>query len=72
MKAGKSLALKPSAKKAKGCTIVKHTALRYETTAATIAKVSSKGTIKAVSKGKCYIYAYAQNGLYEKIKVIVK
>ena len=72
LKKGKSLALKATAKKAKNCKVVKHTALRYESTAPNIAKVSTKGTVKGVSKGTCYVYAYAQNGVYKKIKVKVK
>ena len=27
---------------------------------------------KARKKGTCYVYAYAQNGVYKKIKVVVK
>lgn len=29
-------------------------------------------TYKKLKKGTCYIYAYAQNGVYKKIKVKVK
>ncbi|NTV78955.1 MAG: hypothetical protein HGA25_07465, partial [Clostridiales bacterium] len=46
--------------------------IRYETTNKKIATVSESGSIKAMSKGTCYIYAYAQNGVYTKIKVTVK
>ncbi|MBE6041198.1 MAG: hypothetical protein E7220_01600 [Clostridiales bacterium] len=49
-----------------------HVALRYESTNTTVATVSSKGVSKGRSKGKCYVYAYAQNGVYKKIKVVVK
>ena len=37
-----------------------------------VATVSKKGVIKAKGKGKCYVYAYAQNGVFRKIKIIVK
>ena len=33
---------------------------------------SSKGVIKGKKKGTCYIYAYAQNGVFAKIKVTIK
>jgi len=46
--------------------------IRYETTNKAIATVTKSGKIKAMSKGTCYIYAYAQNGVYKKIKVTVK
>ena len=46
--------------------------IRYESTKPKVAKVSSKGVITAKKKGTCYIYVYAQNGLYKKIKVTVK
>ena len=47
-------------------------AIRYETTNKDIATVDKTGKIKAQSKGTCYVYAYAQNGVYKKIKVTVK
>jgi len=46
--------------------------LRYEITNKAIATVTQSGKIKAISEGTCYIYAYAQNGVYKKIKVTVK
>ena len=46
--------------------------IAYESTNKKIATVSVKGKIKAVGKGTCYVYAYAQNGLYKKIKVTVR
>ena len=58
--------------KSKKLKVVKHRALKYETSNAKIATVSSKGVIKGKAKGTCYIYAYAQNGVYKKIKVLVK
>ena len=44
----------------------------YESTNKKIATVSNKGVIKAKKKGTCYVYVYAQNGVYKKIKVTVK
>lgn len=46
--------------------------MRYETTNKDIATVDKSGKIKAQSKGACYVYANAQNGVYKKIKVTVK
>ncbi|MCR5835728.1 MAG: Ig-like domain-containing protein [Lachnospiraceae bacterium] len=45
---------------------------RYYSSRKAIAKVSKDGKIKAVSKGKCVIYVFAQNGTKAKIKVTVK
>ena len=49
-----------------------HVKLRYESTNTKIATVSSKGVITAKGKGVCYIYVYAQNGVYKQVKVTVK
>ncbi len=48
-----------------------HRRISYESSDTSIATVKN-GVIKAVCKGTCYIYAYAQNGAYAKIKVTVK
>lgn len=45
---------------------------RYASTDKKVAKVSAKGKIKAVGKGKCTIYVYARNGYAKKVKVTVK
>lgn len=59
----------PVSKKAK---VKKHRAVSYDSANKAIATVSSKGVIKGVKKGSCYVYAYAQNGVFAKIKVTVK
>ena len=73
LKKGKSLKLKakavPQAKKLK---VKKHVAVRYESTDNNVATVTNKGVVKAMNKGTCYIYAYAQNGIFKTIKVVVK
>ena len=46
--------------------------LRYMTSDKKIAIVTKKGKIIAKGKGKCYVYAYAHNGVYKKLKVAVK
>ena len=50
----------------------KHRAIQYESTDTNIATVNSKGVIKGKSKGTCYVYVYAMNGVSKKIKVTVK
>ena len=58
----------PKGKKGK-----EHTAaIRYESTDKKVAAVNSKGKITAKAKGSCYVYAYAQNGVYKRIKVTVE
>ena len=49
-----------------------HRGIAYESSNKKIATVSGKGVIKAVGKGTCYVYAYAQNGVCKRIKVSVK
>lgn len=52
--------------------IMKHRKLAYESSNVKVAKVTGSGKIKAVKKGKCKIWVYAQNGVYKEIKVTVK
>ena len=49
-----------------------HRKVTYETTNPEVAKVSKKGVITGKKKGTCYVYAYAQNGVFAKIRVTVK
>ena len=46
--------------------------IRYISSDENVAKVSSKGKIKAVGKGKCKIYVLAINGNYKAVSVTVK
>ena len=73
LKKGKRLKLGakmiPQSKKLR---VRKHVALRYESTNKKIATVSAKGVIKARKKGTCFVYAFAQNGIFKKIKVTVR
>ena len=52
--------------------VQKHRPIAYESCNQKVAAVSGKGVIKAVGKGTCYVYVYAQNGVSKKIKVVVK
>ena len=52
--------------------IKKHTDIKYESSNTKVASVTGKGVIKAKKKGTCYIYVYAQNGMYRRMKVTVK
>ena len=47
------------------------TVVKFESGNVKVATVSDKGVVKAVGKGACYIYAYAQNGVYARAKVVV-
>ncbi len=71
LKAGKKFTLKATEKKG-GKKLQRHRKVAYESSNTKVAVVSSKGVIKAKKKGTCYIYAYAQNGIYKKVKVTVK
>ena len=60
------------AAKQAGKSVKKHRAVSYETSDAKVATVTAKGVIKGVKKGKCKVYAYAQNGVCAVINVTVK
>ena len=46
--------------------------VRYMASDSKVASVNANGVITAKSKGTCYIYAYAHNGVSKQIKVTVK
>ena len=50
----------------------RHVGIRYESSDTSVATVAKDGKIKAVGKGKCLIYVFAENGAREEIKVTVK
>ena len=52
--------------------IKKHRKVSFESSNPEIATVSKSGKITALKRGKCTIYAYAQNGVYKKVKVTIK
>ena len=72
LKAGKKLTLKTSlittGKKLHGHV----NSARFVSSNKAVATVSKAGKITAVKKGTCYVYCYAQNGVYKKVKVTVK
>ena len=70
IKAGKSKKVTAKLKTKKPVRI--HRPIAWESDNPKVATVNNKGRIKAVAKGTCYVYAYAQNGIYAKIKVKVK
>lgn len=70
IKRGQSMTLKPTVKVTKK--IKKHVATRFESTNTKVVTVNSKGKITAKSKGTATVYMYAQNGVYDKVKVTVK
>ncbi len=73
LKVGKSKTVTGLVVLPKGKKLMKHTAtIRYESSNKQVATVNSKGKIKAKAEGTCYIYAYAQNGVYKRIKVTVE
>ena len=73
LKKGKSSAVKASATPvSKKMKVKKHRNLSYETSDPKVATVSKKGKIKAVGKGNCLVYVYAQNGVSKAVKVKVK
>ncbi len=73
LKKGKSLKLNAKAvPQSFSLKVKKHVPVRYESTNKSVATVSKKGVVKTKKKGSCYVYAYAQNGVYKRVKVVVK
>ena len=73
LKKGKTFKLAAKAvPESKKLNVKQYRAVSYESSNTGIASVSSKGVIKARKKGTCYVYAYAQNGVFAKIKVVVR
>ena len=70
LKKGKSLVIKAQ-QIAENKPIKQHVNIKFESTNTKITTVTKKERNKAKKKGTCYIYVYAQNGVYKKIKVVV-
>lgn len=72
-KKGKTFKLKGKAvKESKKLKVKVHRGVRYESSNKKIATVDKSGKVKVVKKGTCYVYVYAQNGAYQKVKITVK
>lgn len=71
LKKGKKFTIKAAEVK-QNKTIKRHRKIAYESSNTKVVTVSKKGVVKAKKKGSCYIYVYAQNGVYKRIKVTVK
>lgn len=56
----------------KNKTIKCYRGLCYESSNSKVATVTKSGKIKAIKKGTCKIYVYAQNGAYKTITITVK
>lgn len=70
LKTGRNFKIKPTLKYKMN--IKTHVAkFRYESANPSVATVSSKGKVKGIAKGECYVYVYTQNGIYKRIKVKV-
>lgn len=74
---GKKLKLKAKALRSpkdveKKLKLAHHRGVAYESSNPKVATVSAKGVVRAKKEGTCYIYAYAQNGVSTKVKVVVK
>ena len=73
IKAKKKIKLKAAAVPAnKKLKVKKHIAVRFESTNKNIASVNKAGLVKGLKKGKCVVYAYAQNGVFAAVKITVK
>lgn len=71
LKKGKKFTIKAQEVK-RDKTIKCHRKIAYESSNTKVATVNRKGVVKAKKKGSCYIYVYAQNGVYKRVKVTVK
>ncbi len=72
LKVGKTSKIKAKAiPKSRKLKVKTHRKLAYESDNPAVAAVSKSGVIKAVGKGNCSVYVYAQNGVFAKVKVTV-
>ena len=71
VKKGKTVTIKASEVK-KDKKISTHRKIAYESGNIAVATVNSKGKVTGKKKGTCYIYVYAQNGIYSRVKITVK
>lgn len=73
VKKNKSVLLEATVKMPKGKKLKRHCEkIRWFSTNKKIATVTQAGRIKGKKKGKCYVYAIAQNGARKVLKVTVK
>ena len=73
LKSGKIFKLSGKAvKDNKSLKLKNYRSIRYVSSNPNIAVVSSQGVVRGMRKGKCVIYAYAQNGVSKKISITVK
>ena len=73
VKKKKSVLLEATVKMPKGKKLKRHCEkIRWFSTNKKIATVTQAGRIKGKKKGKCYVYAIAQNGARKVLKVTVK
>ena len=70
--AGKTLQIRAKLTKAKKVKVRKHIGLRYESSDTSVATVSKKGKVTAVSAGTAKITVYTQNGLSKTVTITVK
>ena len=71
LKMGKTAQIKAKEVK-KDKKIKHHRNLCYESSNTKVVTVTSDGVIKAMRKGNCKIWVYAQNGVYKALKITVK
>ena len=71
LKKGKKFTIKAKAVKGK-LKVKNHRKIKFESSNTKVVKVTNKGKITAKKKGTATVYAYAQNGVYKKVKVKVK
>ncbi len=72
LKVKKSAEIKASVVMPAGKKLKVYKKIRFESSNKKIVKVNKKGRITALKKGKAVVYAYAQNGVMNKVKVVVK
>ena len=71
LKVGKTKKIKVKAARQTGI-VRNHRKNLFESSNTSVAIVNKKGKVKAIGKGSCDIYCFAQNGIYKIVKVVVK
>lgn len=71
IKNGKKMKLAP-ALKVKGKSKTHMAKFRYEVSDSSLITINKKGQIRGLAEGSCDVYVYGQNGVYKKVRVVVK
>lgn len=72
LKVKKKFTIKATTVPASSLKVKRHRKIAFESSNPSVATVNKNGVVRGVSKGTCYVYCYAQDGVYARAKITVK